>query len=178
MSETQGITGSATRPLHTLSEFVGQNKIRENLSVFMAAARGRREPLDHVLLSGPPGIGKTTLAKIIAREMGVGLRSVSAPSLQSKGELAGILTNFQPRDCLLIEDVHCLNSEVQGVLRSAMEDWRLEIIISKGPMARVFKHDLPPFTLIGETSRPEALSDGFRALFGIRVRLDPTTFQQ
>ena len=89
-----------------------------------------------------------------------------------------MLTKFQPRDCLLIEDVHRLNSEVQGVLRSAMEDWRLEIIISKGPMARVFKHDLPPFTLIGETSRPEALSDGFRALFGIRVRLDPTTFQQ
>ncbi len=176
MSGPQEVEGATTGPPQTLSEFVGQTKIRQNLGVFMAAARGRGEPLDHVLLSGPAGIGKTTLAKVIAREMGGQLFTPGI--LQRAGDLAGILARMQPRDCLLIEDVHRLNPVVQEVLLPAMEDYRLDITIGAGAfgagsMARVIKHDLSPFTLIGETTRPGALSDEFRARFGIKIRLEP-----
>src|SRR6476660_8784666 len=129
----------------TLSEYIGQAKVRENLSVFLAAARGRGEPLDHVLLTGPPGLGKTTLAYIVAREMGAGLRTTSGPMLERKGVLAGSLTNFQPRDVLFIDEIHRLNASVEETLYPAMEDYRLDIVIGEGPMARVFKHELPPF---------------------------------
>ena len=155
-----------------LSEYIGQTKVRENLSVFLAAARGRGEPLDHVLLTGPPGLGKTTLAYIVAREMGAGLRTTSGPMLERKGDLAGILTNFQPRDVLFIDEIHRLSASVEETLYPAMEDYRLDIIIGEGPMARVFKHDLPPFTLIGATTRPGLLSQPLHARFGITLRLD------
>src|SRR5450759_597000 len=155
-----------------LSEYIGQAKVRENLSVFLAAARGRGEPLDHVLLTGPPGLGKTTLAYIVAREMGAGLRTTSGPMLERKGDLAGILTNFQPRDVLFIDEIHRLSAPVEETLYPAMEDYRLDIIIGEGPMARVFKHDLPPFTLIGATTRPGLLSQPLHARFGITLRLD------
>jgi Holliday junction DNA helicase RuvB len=155
-----------------LSEYIGQSKVRENLDVFLAAARGRGEPLDHLLLTGPPGLGKTTLAYIVATEMGAGLRTTSGPMLERKGDLAGILTNFQPRDVLFIDEIHRLNPAVEETLYPAMEDFRLDIVIGEGPMARVFKHDLPPFTLIGATTRPGLLSQALHARFGISFRLD------
>ena len=155
-----------------LSDYVGQEKIRENLKVFLAAASGRGEPLDHLLLTGPPGLGKTTLAYIVATEMGAGLRTTSGPMLERKGDLAGILTNFQPRDVLFIDEIHRLNPAVEETLYPAMEDFRLDIVIGEGPMARVFKHDLPPFTLIGATTRPGLLSQALHARFGIAFRID------
>jgi Holliday junction DNA helicase RuvB len=156
----------------SLSEYIGQRRLCENLGVFLAAARGRGEPLDHVLLTGPPGLGKTTLAYIVAREMGAGLRTTSGPMLERKGDLAGILTNFQPRDVLFIDEIHRLNVAVEETLYPAMEDFRLDIVIGEGPMARVFKHDLPPFTLIGATTRPGLLSQPLHARFGITFRID------
>jgi len=156
----------------TLGEYVGQTKVRENLSVFLAAARGRGEPLDHVLLTGPPGLGKTTLAHIVAREMGTGLRLTSGPMIARAGDLAGILTNLQPKDVLFIDEIHRLNPAVEEILYPAMEDFRLDVMIGEGPMARTMKVDLPPFTLIGATTRPGLLSQPLHGRFGISLRLD------
>src|SRR5437867_741581 len=156
----------------TLSEYIGQTKVRENLAVFLAAARGRGEPLDHVLLTGPPGLGKTTLAHIVAREMGAGLRLTSGPMIARAGDLAGILTNLQPKDVLFVDEIHRLAPAVEEILYPAMEDFRLDIVIGEGPMARTIKVVLPPFTLIGATTRPGLLSQPLHARFGIPLRLD------
>jgi Holliday junction DNA helicase RuvB len=156
----------------TLSEYIGQAKIRENLGVFLTAARGRGEPLDHVLLTGPPGLGKTTLAHIVAREMGAGLRLTSGPMIVRAGDLAGILTNLQPRDVLFVDEIHRLSPAVEEILYPAMEDYRLDVLIGEGPMARTMKVDLPPFTLVGATTRPGLLSQPLHARFGITLRLD------
>ena len=156
----------------TLSEYIGQTKVRENLGVFLAAARGRNEPLDHVLLTGPPGLGKTTLAHIVAREMSAGLRLTSGPMIARAGDLAGILTNLQPKDVLFVDEIHRLNPAVEEILYPAMEDFRLDILIGEGPMARTMKVDLPPFTLIGATTRPGLLSQPLHGRFGIALRLD------
>ena len=155
-----------------LSEYIGQTKVRENLAVFLAAARGRGEPLDHVLLTGPPGLGKTTLAYIVAREMGTGLRLTAGPMIGRAGDLAGILTNLQPRDVLFVDEIHRLSPAVEEILYPAMEDYRLDVVIGEGPMARTMKVDLPPFTLIGATTRPGLLSQPLHARFGISLRLD------
>ncbi|MEO8431693.1 MAG: Holliday junction branch migration DNA helicase RuvB [Acidobacteriota bacterium] len=155
-----------------LGEYIGQNKVRDNLGVFLAAAKGRDEPLDHVLLTGPPGLGKTTLAHIVAREMGAGLRITSGPMIGRAGDLAGILTNLQPKDVLFVDEIHRLNPAVEEILYPAMEDFRLDIVIGEGPMARTVKIDLPAFTLIGATTRPGLLSQPLHARFGIALRLD------
>ncbi len=155
-----------------LSEYIGQTKVRENLKVFLAAARGRGEPLDHVLLTGPPGLGKTTLAYIVAREMGAGIRLTSGPMIAHAGDLAGILTGLQPREVLFIDEIHRLSPAVEEALYPAMEEFRLDVIIGQGPMARTQKVNVEPFTLIGATTRPGLLSQPLHARFGIPLRLD------
>ena len=161
---------ASLRP-QTLAEFVGQRASRENLSIFIQAARDRAEALDHVLLHGPPGLGKTTLAQIVARELGVGFRATSGPVIQRAGDLAAILTNLQPRDVLFIDEIHRLNPQVEEVLYPAMEDRALDLIIGEGPSARSVRIDLPPFTLIGATTRQGLLQTPLRDRFGIPVRL-------
>ena len=155
-----------------LDEFVGQKALCDNLSVFIAAARARGDALDHVLLHGPPGLGKTTLAQIIARELRVGFRPTSGPMVVRAGDLAALLTNLEPRDVLFIDEIHRLNPAVEEVLYPAVEDFRLDLIIGEGPAARAVRIDLPPFTLIGATTRTGLLTAPLRERFGIPMRLD------
>jgi Holliday junction DNA helicase RuvB len=161
---------SSLRPKR-LAEFTGQKQARENLGVFIEAAKARGEPLDHVLFSGPPGLGKTTLAQILARELGVGFRATSGPVLARAGDLAALLTNLEPRDVLFIDEIHRLNPAVEEILYPAMEDYELDLIIGEGPSARSVKIGLNPFTLIGATTRSGLLTTPLRDRFGIPIRL-------
>ncbi|HEV7457869.1 MAG TPA: Holliday junction branch migration DNA helicase RuvB [Roseococcus sp.] len=164
--------GEASLRPQRLAEFTGQQRLRENLSVYIQAASTRGEALDHVLLHGPPGLGKTTLAQIVAREMGVGFRATSGPVLQRAGDLAAILTNLQPRDVLFVDEIHRLQPVIEETLYPAMEDFQLDLIIGEGPAARTVRIDLPPFTLVGATTRSGLLSTPLRDRFGIPLRLN------
>ena len=171
---------NALRPL-AFSDFSGQQKVVENLEVFVEAAKYRGEPLDHTLLHGPPGLGKTTLSNIIANELGVGFKITSGPVLDKPGDLAGILTSLEPRDVLFIDEIHRLSPVVEEYLYSAMEDYRIDIMIDKGPSARSIQIDLNPFTLVGATTRSGMLTAPLRARFGINMHLeyyDPETLSR
>lgn len=171
---------NALRPLK-FNDFSGQSKVVENLSVFVEAAKFRGEPLDHTLLHGPPGLGKTTLSNIIANELGVGFKITSGPVLDKPGDLAGILTSLEPNDVLFIDEIHRLSPVVEEYLYSAMEDYRIDIMIDKGPSARSIQIDLNPFTLVGATTRSGLLTAPLRARFGINLHLeyyDPETLKR
>jgi Holliday junction DNA helicase RuvB len=155
-----------------LADFLGQEKLKENLQIFINAAKSRGDILDHVLLYGPPGLGKTTLAQIVAREMGVGFKSSSGPIISKSGDLAAILTNLQEGDVLFIDEIHRLNKNVEEVLYSAMEDFKLDIIIGEGPAARAIKIDLPKFTLVGATTRVGLIANPLKDRFGIPLRIN------
>ena len=155
-----------------LSEFIGQKKVKDNLSVFIEAAKQRSEALDHVLLYGPPGLGKTTLAMILSKELNVGIKTTSGPVLERAGDLAGLLTNLQENDVLFIDEIHRVNSVVEEYLYSAMEDFNISILIDKGPNARSLQLNLMPFTLVGATTRAGLLTSPMRARFGVVLRLD------
>lgn len=161
----------ALRPV-TFDDFIGQAAVKSNLKVFVAGAKSRSEALDHVLLSGPPGLGKTTLAQILARELGVGFRSTSGPVLAKAADLAAILTSLEPNDVLFIDEIHRLHIAVEEALYPAMEDYALDIMIGEGPSARTVRIDLPPFTLVGATTRAGLLSNPLRDRFGAPVRLE------
>ena len=164
--------GEASLRPQRLEEFIGQRQVRANLRVFVDAARSRGEALDHVLLHGPPGLGKTTLAQIVARELGVGFRATSGPVIARAGDLAAILTNLQPRDVLFIDEIHRLSPAVEEILYPAMEDFQLDLIIGEGPAARSVRIDLPPFTLVAATTRAGLITTPLRDRFGIPLRLN------
>src|SRR6266536_1844332 len=167
---TDDVGDTALRP-QLLSDFVGQQQARKNLSIFIEAARKRGEALDHVLFVGPPGLGKTTLAQIVARELGVGFRATSGPVIQRAGDLAALLTNLQPHDIMFIDEIHRLSPPVEEILYPAMEDFQLDLIIGEGPGARSIRIDLPPFTLVGATTRSGLITRPLRERFGIPLRL-------
>src|SRR5271166_3261434 len=167
----EDIAESSLRP-QRLAEFIGQEQARKNLGVFIAAARGRKEALDHVLFVGPPGLGKTTLAQILARELGVNFRATSGPVIAKAGDLAALLTNLEERDVLFIDEIHRLNPAVEEILYPAMEDFQLDLIIGEGPAARSVRIDLAKFTLVGATTRTGLLTTPLRDRFGIPVRLN------
>ena len=162
----------------TLVEYIGQDKVKENLAVYIEAAKRRGDPLDHVLLYGPPGLGKTTLSSIIAHEMGVNLRVTTGPAIEKAGDLAAILTNLQPNDVLFIDEIHRLNRQVEEILYPALEDHAIDIIMGKGPSARSLRVDLNPFTLVGATTRAGQLSSPLRDRFGVILRLEMYTTEQ
>ena len=175
----EGQTGSGNefqveqtlRPQH-LDEYIGQDSVREKITLFIKAAKQRGDALDHVLLAGPPGLGKTTLAQIIAREMGTQIHVVTGPTVEKKGDLAAVLTNLQPGDVLFIDEIHRLHMAIEEVLYGAMEDFKLDLIIGQGPSARTLRIDLPRFTLVGATTRTGLLSSPLRGRFGVEMRLD------
>jgi Holliday junction DNA helicase RuvB len=171
-AETRDDDVDASLRPQRLDEFVGQEKARANMRVFIEAARGRKEALDHVLFVGPPGLGKTTLAQIVARELGVNFRSTSGPVIAKAGDLAALLTNLEPRDVLFIDEIHRLAPAVEEILYPAMEDFQLDLIIGEGPAARSVKIDLAPFTLVGATTRAGLLTNPLRDRFGIPIRLN------